>query len=568
MHLFKRKNTNHSSYFSTEAWKYFVRFFKGNYSMLTATSIGATLQALLIIPVLLLVKYIFDEVIPQKDPKMLLVIGLAIILIRLISAGLTLYLRKINIRVITEAIFRLRENISQRIYTFSRAFYTQEDLRVLHTRIVQDTERISAMSSNLATNLIPSILISIGLCIILYVFNWYLFLIILCFFPVIFFSNRYLGKITKKKVSAYHKSFEGYSKTTLFIMKFMDLIKIQSTEDLERQRQIDTMEDLKEKTSFRTYFFSVNGQVNTFLVGISGILVIVIGGTAVINESMSLGEFFAFYIAANHLQNNINIINTSFTAVVTGNESLKTLHEIVLNKETEPYNGNNRIDFTGNIQLESVTFKYTDKPILNGLSLRIDQGSKVAVIGANGAGKSTIINLILGFYAPQSGNITADGIAFSELDFQHFRKFIGVVSQHPPLIPGTIRENIVYGNDKATEKDIISVSRLALASEFIDEFPQGYDTQIGEDGVLLSGGERQKVALARALLRKPRLLILDEPTNHLDHVAVRMIIQNLDHIEYRPAILLISHDMEVVKSAEQIFILEKGRLNPYVNHES
>ncbi len=135
------------------------------------------------------------------------------------------------------------------------------------------------------------------------------------------------------------------------------------------------------------------------------------------------------------------------------------------------------------------------------------------------------------------------------------------------MIPGTIRENISYGNKWAKEQDIVAVSKMALAHDFIVEFPNAYDTHIGEDGILLSGGERQKVAIARALLRQPRLLILDEPTNHLDNEAVKEIMKNLTQIDYNPAVLIISHDMAVVNHAQKIFVLEEGYLKHWNQKE-
>ncbi len=564
MRLFK-KNRQILPYFSKEAWQYYMQFFKGQGRKMIAVSAGSTAQATLIIPILLLVRYIFDVAIPAKDVVVLIYIGLAIIGIRLINAATTLFLRKINIKIVTTAIFKLREDLMIKVLSLSRSFYTHEDQRVLHTRIVQDTERIMRMSNALISSLIPAILISIGLGVILLVLNWFLFLAILLFFPVIFFSSRFMGKIVKKRVFAYQRAFEGFSKGVMFVMKFLDLIKVQSAEPYESQKQIETLRDLQEKTTRRTYFFAVNGQVQTFLVGISGIIVIVIGGISVIKEIMTIGDFFAFYIAANRLQSTINTITSSFANIVTGNESLITLYDIASNRETEPYSGNKKIDFSGDIKFESVSFKYTEKPVLKDISLQLTPNSRLAIIGANGAGKSTIINLILGFYAPQSGNITADGIPFLDVDFQHFRRYIGVVSQHPLLIPGTIRYNIDYGSEWANEQDVLTASKLALAHDFIAELPDGYETQIGEDGVLLSGGERQKIAIARALLRRPKLLILDEPTNHFDLLAVKKIMQSIQDIDYSPAILIISHDMQVVSTAKQIFILEDGYLNPYKN---
>ena len=552
---------------STEAWRYFLQFFRGSWLTLVLTSVGSLFPAMLMIPMLFLVKYSFDTAIPGKQISTLVWIGAAIVGIRLLNSAITLILRNINIRLMTTVVYRLRENLMQRVYGFSRGFYATEDQRVLQARIVQDTERIANLCNSLISGVIPAVLVSAGLIAILLILNWALFLVIALFFPLIFLANWYFARNAKREVHAFQRSFEGFSKVTSFVMKFMDLIKIQSTENLERRKQSAILEDLRDKTSSMTYAFSLSGQVQTFLIGAAGIVVMVLGGISVVKGMMTLGDFFVFYLAANQLQNNFNAINGSFSTIITGNESLVTIHKLASHHDVDPYNGETLAVFNKAITLSSVSFRYDEKPVLTNVNMEIVRGKSMAIIGANGAGKSTLINLVLGFYKPESGSINLDGIPYSDIDFHHFRRSIGVVLQHPPLIPGTIRENIRYGNESRSDDEILQVSKLSLAYEFIRLLPDVFDTQIGEDGVLLSGGERQMVAIARALLRRPALLILDEPTNHLDGEAVGKIMQNLKEIDYKPAILLISHNMEVVSFAEEVRMLEHGMLHPFnLNH--
>lgn len=555
-----KENTEKGTYFSIPAWKYYYQFQKDYRYKLLISAAGFILLSYLILPTLWLVKHVFDVAIPQKQVNTFIWVGLAILAIRLVNSGIGLYLRNSNIRIISTAVLNLRESLMNKIFSFSRSFYTREDLGVLHAQIVQDTERVSHMSNTLIAGLLPSFFLSIGLCIVLVSLNWYLFLMILLFFPIIFYSNKYMGKILKSKVRNYKRAFEGFSKGTLFLMKFMDLIKIQSAEEEELEKHSTVLSDLRNKTNERNYFQALNSQFQNILIGLIGILVMIFGGISVVKDAMTLGDLMAFYLAASQLQEKLNSLSNNFTNLLVGNESLVTLYEIASQKEEEPYNGTEKIDFKGNVHLSSVIFSYTETPVLNGIHLKIEPGKIIAIIGDNGAGKSTIINLIIGFYKPQSGTITAEGINFEYIDFKHFRKQIGIVSQHPPLIPGTVRENILYGNHKVTDADLLNVSRLSLADSFISILPSGYDTQIGENGVLLSGGERQKVAIARALLRKPGLLILDEPTNHLDQQAVKEIMGNMRMLDCNPAILIISHDMTVVKSADEIFHLKNGIL--------
>jgi ABC-type multidrug transport system fused ATPase/permease subunit len=546
--------------FRADSWGSLWKCFDGKKNQLWLATFLSVFQALLIIPTLILIRYAFDTIIPDKNLFYLIITGLAIIFIRLMAMLINLWSRKLTVSMMTTVIFQIREELMLRMYRFSHAFYAHEDQRVLHSRIVQDSERTGQLINHLFSGLLPAVLISVGLMIILVWINWILFITILLLFPLIFLTNHRLAIKTRDKVREFQRSYESFSKVTSFVMKFMELIKTQSTEATETGKHRDILGNLRDKTGAMNLAFSFSGQVQAFLVSMAGILVIVLGGAAVMYGRMSLGEFFAFYLAASQLQNNISLINSSLTNVITGKESLSTVYEILCTNDPEPYYSGtgteSKKQINGDyekIELVDITFGYEEELVLNELSLDIRRGQTLALVGANGAGKSTIVNLILGFYEPKSGCITIDGTAMNDIDLDSFRKTIGVVPQHPMLLPGTLRENILYGNQNANEASFSQALELSLTGRFIPNLPHGTETMVGEDGALLSGGERQMVAIARALLRRPALLILDEPTNHLSEDLVGELMNNIKAWEHRPAILLISHNHSVITYADAVY---------------
>ncbi len=192
--------------------------------------------------------------------------------------------------------------------------------------------------------------------------------------------------------------------------------------------------------------------------------------------------------------------------------------------------------------------------------MQLRPGKITALVGPNGAGKSTIVNLILGFYIPDTGKIFAGNHPYSEIDMKHLRESIGVVLQDSPIFRGTIFENITYGNAQVSFDDVAAVAHLAAADEFIGKQNHGYETLVGEEGVLLSGGERQRISIARALLRRPKLLILDQLDDHLDRDALKIILSNIKRLDYSPACLLISHNPAVEQIADDVYILKNNAL--------
>lgn len=548
------------SLFSREAWRYFIKLFSGQYNKLIATSFGSAAQAALILPVIFLIRYAFDNVIPQKNIHLLIIIGVAIFLLRLFNSLISVWLRNIHIKIINTAIYRLRDDLIVKLYNFSRSFHTREDQNIIHARIVQDTERLANMSNALISRIFPALIISFALCCILAFLNWILLLITISLVPIIILSNRYVGKSIRKRVYVFQRAFESFSRGIFFVLRYMDLTIIQSNQSEEINRQRTILQDLQSKTGKMAVIYSINAQIQEVLSGLIGIIIIILGGAAVVTQIMTLGEFISFYIAAVFLNKYVNSLTTSIPDVIAGNESMNTLYQLANTQEYAPYKGSRRINFTGSISLQSVTFRYEEQIVLESVNLIINPQSNIAIVGPNSAGKTTIINLILGFYAPEKGRLYAEDTPYEDLDISYLRQSFGVVMQHPQLFSGTIRENILYGIDEPNDDKMLKASRLAMADNFIQKLPLGYDTQIGEDGVLLSGGECQRLAIARALVREPKLLILDEPTNHLDISSVKEIMDNLGKIENRPAVLLISHDMSVVHYAEKIYKLEKGVL--------
>jgi len=554
-----------TSFFDMAAWRYFINFYQGQYKRLVFSAAASSAQSLIIIPSLLLVRYVFDVAIPQKNVRLLVLIGMGIFTFTLVNSAISLWIRSINVGTIRIAIFKLRKDLINKIFMYSRSVYTDLDLKTTHARIVQDTERISNMSDALVSKLLPSFFTGLALCFILLSLNWFLFLVVIAIFPVLFFANRYTGKLVKKKVYMCQRAFERFSKGVLFVLRYMDLTKTQTAEVQETIRQTEILKELETRSGKMIFIYAIHGQVQSTLTGFSAIIIMVIGGYSVATQSITIGEFISFYVAMRYLNARVSTITASIPNIVVGNESLVTLHQMAKPQHIQPYHGRKRIPFNGNVSMESVSFSYDDQTVLEDVNLSLHPHSKIAIIGSNGTGKSTITQLILGFYRPINGSLYADNIPYEELDIVELRKSIGVVIQDPPFFSGTILENISYGKLVFDRKQIIHAAKLGMADEFIQKLPRGYDTEIGEDGILFSGGELQRLAIARALLRRPKLLILDEPTNHLDIDAVGQLMDNLDNLENRPTILIISHDQSVVNHADEVYKLENGSLTQYVS---
>lgn len=542
------------------AWRYYGRLYRGSYRRLFLSLLVSVGQAFLVLAITYLIAYAFDRVIPTRDSGLLVLTGVAIVLLYLLNGAGTLWTRYVILKITKAAVLQLRCDVLDRFYAFSRSTYSEADRGKLHAIAVQDTERVDVMSNALVAEFIPALFTSIALCIILAALNWLLFLVMISIIPVFIVLSRSVGGKVREHVHAFRQSFEAFSRGMLFVLQMMDLTRIQSAERFEVQRQSRVMDILRLSSGRMAWVATAYSLIQSTILAAAGVVILVIGGQAITLGQMTLGELLSFYAAVTLLRTHLQTTFRSIPVIIQGNESLNSLYDLLQSSDLRPYGGTRRIPFSGRIALESVSFRYKDYPVLREVSLTVSPGSTVALVGPNGSGKSTIAHLILGFYRPDEGRICADDHPFDELDIVDLRRHVGVVTQDPALLSGTIWENIVYGYPETDPARVIQAAKLATAHEFVWQLPQGYETVVGEDGILLSGGQGQRITIARALLRQPKLLILDEPTNHLDEAAVQQLMNNLRGLDSMPSILLISHDMDIVRQAQHLYVLHEGRI--------
>ena len=543
------------------AWRYYIGFYRGHWRTLLVSTAAAAGQSLLVSLIAILVRHIFDDVIPSGDVAVLMLAGAAILLLSIADSGLALWTRYLTLKTTKHAIRRLRTELLHRCYALSRSFYSEADRGRLHASIVQDTERIDQMSNALVAQLLPAFVVSAGLCVVLAWLNWLLFLVMIMVLPFLFLVSKAMRRPVRARVNAFHRSFERFSEGILFVLEKMDLTRLQTAEQLEIARQEERIEEVRTTSGAMAWLNTAFDSAHSTLMAVSAILILVAGGMAVATNAMSVGQLLSFYVAMALLRKHVQNILSAIPYILAGTESLSTLFDLVQGKDALPYSGRDKIDFRGKISLENVSLRYGDRLVLDNINLTVNPKTTVAIVGPNGAGKTSIVHLILGFYGPQSGQLCADDHAYAELDTIELRRHFGVVTQEPTILAGTIQENIAYGTPDATPDRVVHAAKLAMAHDFIQAMPLQYDTPTGENGVLLSGGERQRIAIARALLREPTLLILDEPTNHLDEGSVGQLMQNLRSLEKHPAILMITHNRDLVRDAHCVYSLsEEGRI--------
>ena len=268
----------------------------------------------------------------------------------------------------------------------------------------------------------------------------------------------------------------------------------------------------------------------------------------------------SFYIGAKFLQTYFNPLIAAIPLLVSGNESLNGVFQLVDTKKSLPYAGTAPINLKGNIQLNNICFSYGSNIVLEDASMDLVPGKITLLLGPNGSGKSTITNLVMGFYRPGGGFLAAEGIPYDEIKMSDLRSGIAIVPQNPILFRGSIYENIIYGSSKSTMEEVIECTIKTRAHLFIKNLPNGYDTNLDDIGELISGGEKQLIAISRALLREPKVLILDEPTNHLSDTAINKLLDSLSSDKINRTTFIISHDITISKYADETFKIEDLKL--------
>ncbi|XP_029129524.1 ABC transporter B family member 4 isoform X2 [Cajanus cajan] len=307
------------------------------------------------------------------------------------------------------------------------------------------------------------------------------------------------------------------------------------------------------------------GLVRLFIYSTYG-LAVWFGGKMVLEKGYTAGQVISVFFAVLTGSMSLGQASPSLTAFAAGQAAAFKMFETIMRQpDIDAYDTSGRQvdDISGDIELREVCFSYPSRPdeqIFNGFSISISSGTTAALVGQSGSGKSTVISLIERFYDPQAGGVLIDGINLKEFQLKWIRQKIGLVSQEPILFTCSIKENIAYGKDGATDEEIRAAAELANAAKFIDKFPHGLDTMVGEHGTQLSGGQKQRICIARAILKDPRILLLDEATSALDAESERVVQETLDRIMINRTTVIVAHRLSTIRNADIIAVIHQGKV--------
>lgn len=548
-----------------DAWIYFWGFLRPSAGKILLIEFGSILVASQAFLNLILIHQLFERLMPAGDRMGIMWLGLSFFLIRLLLGFGGIFLGKGVTSITSNSVNGMRQDLLKSLLMRRRSWFDQTDLRLLHTRIVSETDRIMTAMHMIITLFIPSLCVVVLLSMIMAMIDPGLFAIVFVIFPVFFIIFKVSGDHLYRRMLEHTHAGEKYRTHLSFILHYLDHIRMRTALQHELSRHVKILSGLHTRMMSMSMSFGINRFVNSSLAAILYMLMLVAGAWQVITGEMLVGQLLLFYVAGSMLLHNFDAIVQGMTQMLDLNHALNAIYDIRRDEfhEKESIQGE-RIDFCGNVSLTEVGFAYQDKIVLQGVNLDVSPGNCIVITGKNGAGKTTLINILLGLVEPLEGDVRMEGRSLQTIDLHHYRSRIGYVPQKPMVLPGSIRMNLCYGRDGITEQDLDAAMTIADATDFLRSLPQGYDTLVGEDGLRLSGGERQRLALAGALVHKPAMLVLDEPTNHLDAGGIRQLISALKRMPVRTALVIITHHWDLTGLADDCYRLEDGCLHKLI----
>ncbi len=521
----------------------------------------AILQALSLIPISLFFKRIIDVYIPQKDSVGILYItgaGMLLWVMHVLAVVRSRHHTLICTKTVTE---RLRARLTMKLQQMSLSFHDNEKAASLHARVVLDTERIDVMAANLVVNVLVSIVLSLSAAVLLALMNLKLFVLLALMVPFYFIIQRVYGPRLKEGHGQFRREMEQMSSIVSEVLHSIRLVKSFAMERYEQGRVEERFHRVTDR-GVKVFTQSAAFQIMLQCVGGMATLgIFTVGGWMVISDHLTVGEVVAFSSLMALFLNPINSLIGAMDSMLAGRAGLVSVYGLSDLFDTEETEHLPEADLHGAVEFENVSFAYSPGNwILHDIAFKSEPGEQIALVGGSGAGKTTLVNMVLAFYRATTGRVLLDGIDVRALNLRTLREQIGVVSQDNVLVGGSIRDNIRYGRLNAGQAEIEAAARLANAHDFISSLPEGYNTEIGDRGVRMSGGQKQRIAIARAILKNPRILILDEATSALDSESEKAVQEAMESLRKDRTSFIIAHRLSTVRNADRIMVMRQGRI--------
>ena len=521
------------------------------------------------------IAYLLDPAIKkifiEKDQTLILIIPILII-VAFATKGLSLYLAKVLMIGVSEEVKKeLQCDMLNNLISADTKLIDRQHTGKFISSITNDVTHITNLISTGVLNLFKDSLTLMGLLFVMFFQNWKLSLIAIIMIPLATFAARTLGKRIGK-VANEQMLKAGILNTYLIeLFKNHKLIKIFQQEKFENIRAEKFINDTKEKSKKIATIYVRSSPIMETLTGFMIAILIFYSGKLVVKNEIDINNFFSFLAAMMLAYQPVRALATLNITISQGLTAAKRLLPIIDQKSEliENFDDKNLSVVNGNIEFKNVSFKYNDevKYVLDGIDLKMSAGKMTSIVGHSGAGKSTILNLIPRFYDSLSGDIQIDNKSIYKSTISSLRNNISLVSQDTTLFDDTIKNNIAYANFNATQKEIEEAAKHSFASEFIEKLPNKYETIIGENGTRLSGGEKQRLSIARAMLKKSQIILLDEATSSLDAETENKIQGAINFLTKNRTTIVIAHRLSTILNSDKIYVIDSGKVAGEGTHD-
>ena len=495
---------------------------------------------------------------------------LVVLAIYVVASVLSWLGTRLLVGVVQRAMLRMREQVQAKLDRLPLAYFDNQPRGELLSRVTNDIDNVSTSLQQTMSQLLNSLLTVVAMLAMMFWISWLLALIALVTIPISMVVAAAIGKRSQK---LFVKQWAATGQLNSIIEETFtghQLVKVFGRQR-EVQEQFDAKNDELYDSAFGAQFISgIIMPVMMFVGNLTYVAIAVVGGLKVASGQMTLGDVQAFIQYSRQFTQPLTQVASMANLLQSGVASAERVFEVLdaPEQEAEAAYPATIAEPHGEVRFEDVSFAYTvDRPLIEHLDLDVKPGHTVAIVGPTGAGKTTLVNLIMRFYELDGGRITLDGVDIRDLSRQGLRERIGMVLQDTWLFAGTIRDNIAYGRPGATEEEVLAASRATFVDRFVHSLPDGYDTVLDAEASNLSAGERQLVTIARAFLSEPSLLILDEATSSVDTRTELLVQKAMRALRSDRTSFVIAHRLSTIRDADVILVMEAGRIVEQGTHE-